>query len=347
MRTRRTYVESEAEPIQSPPQELPKTASATKSSDMASVEVIIETPRKNRVPTSTTMDTSPSRQGPDVPASDTLDRNNTNAVVDIPLTPTSRRVLWAKPQALEDNTSPSMSFPQGSGTDAFGSPSASSPTSPSKGTTRTSSTATPAQVSDFIQSSLYRTSNLRLRTKLLRMYTQSDSSPSLAFAEDLKEDEYLKMYQEDSDGVFLRKLKGLCIGLGISYVDALRALYFHSGNWNAARLALAESSSAAVLRSQWSEVEDQMLLTSSADESLLDIMLMKGPELFRERLRFLHRYYQEELTPASASLAQPTSFEVAPDQFSDIAEYVTTLRYLQTDDFIRQVNPTSNTTVGP
>ncbi|KAJ1965874.1 hypothetical protein IWQ62_002556 [Dispira parvispora] len=347
MRTRSTSrIESQAEPIQSPPRKQPKAASVTKSPSATAVEVLVETPQKSREPTRATPNTSPTRKAPNVPTSDIVGRDNTGAVVEIPLTPTSRRALWVNPQQSGDNVPSSKLFPPESSADVFESVSAGSYTSPSKSSTRTPSTTTPAQVSDFIQSSLYRTSNLRLRAKLLRMYTQSDNPPSLAYAEDMSEEEYLKMHLEDADGVFLRKLKGLCVGLGISYEDALRELYFHSGDWNAARLALSESSSAAALHSRWSELEDQVLLTSSADESLLDVMLIKGPHNFWERLRFLHRYYQEELTPAPTSLAPSSSFEVTPDQFSDIMEYVTTLKYLQTDDFIRKVNPTSNTTNG-
>ncbi|KAJ1983302.1 hypothetical protein H4R34_001357 [Dimargaris verticillata] len=182
---------------------------------------------------------------------------------------------------------------------------------------------------------LYATSTARHRRELLR------HPRPITFIEDLSPAELQQRYQTDPQQLFVAKLEGLRLGLDASSSDALAAWKQASGDWDLARLVLAQGPRGVLPHTPWTTAEDRMLL-SGADEAQLHVLwAAKGEAHVYQRLRYLHAYYSPEMgqsptlwPEAMDATEQRSVCTNDSDLLTSIVGLDETLTALTTDPFI-------------
>ncbi|KAJ1979262.1 hypothetical protein H4R33_005765 [Dimargaris cristalligena] len=146
-----------------------------------------------------------------------------------------------------------------------------------------------------------------------------DPSINLAYSdyfEDLPVTEIHAQYAAAPQDLFLRKLRGLVLGINFYLPDALAILHNASGDWEQARWVISKGPAAGgPTYSVWSPDEDHVLLAGTDEATIQALMRRKGSVAIRKRLRYLQSYYQLELGP-SESTGVPMVDHIPPTESS-------------------------------
>ncbi|KAJ1873714.1 hypothetical protein LPJ55_002053 [Coemansia sp. RSA 990] len=96
----------------------------------------------------------------------------------------------------------------------------------------------------------------------------------------------------DSDRLrYMCKVKGLIEGTGLSAREALRVLYFFTGDWVNARKYVLHGQSALTEDCMWSAGEDEVLLQGFDFEQMQELRMRKGNVEVYRRLQFLNTFH--------------------------------------------------------
>ncbi|KAJ2852706.1 hypothetical protein IWW36_000063 [Coemansia brasiliensis] len=96
----------------------------------------------------------------------------------------------------------------------------------------------------------------------------------------------------DSDRLrYMCKVKGLIEGTSLSAREALRVLYFFTGDWVSARKYILHGHSALTEDYMWSAKEDEVLLQGFDFEQMQDLRMRKGNVEVYRRLQFLNTFH--------------------------------------------------------
>ncbi|KAJ2454895.1 hypothetical protein EV183_001156 [Coemansia sp. RSA 2336] len=96
----------------------------------------------------------------------------------------------------------------------------------------------------------------------------------------------------DSDRLrYMCKVKGLVEGTGLSAREALRVLYFFTGDWVSARKYVLHGQSALEEDCMWSASEDEVLLQGFDFEQMQELRMRKGNVEVYRRLQFLNTFH--------------------------------------------------------
>ncbi|KAJ2232233.1 hypothetical protein GGH97_006067 [Coemansia sp. RSA 475] len=96
----------------------------------------------------------------------------------------------------------------------------------------------------------------------------------------------------DSDRLrYMCKVKGLMEGTELSATEALRVLYFFTGDWVSARRYIVHGQSALTEDCMWTANEDKVLLQGFNVDKMADLRERKGNVEVYRRLQFLNTFH--------------------------------------------------------